>query len=94
MQKALSKYEGKVINNDTIKSFLETLLPEGEYTDAKMYKTIYQLKVRGYLLNLKKNLFYVAQPEKIPELEKVIAELYWELLKKHANEFVGKKRYI
>lgn len=62
---------------------LESHLGEDKYSDAKMYKTIYQLKVRGYLLNLKKNLFYVTTPEKTPEIEKVVNEVYWELLRKH-----------
>lgn len=83
-----------MIQNDTIKELLKKHLGSDSYTDAKMYKMIYQLKVRGYLLNLKKNLFYVINPEKTPTLEKVITEVYWELLKKHCEDFIGKRRYI
>lgn len=94
VQKSLIKYFGKVIQNDTIRELLEKHLGSDSYTDAKMYKMIYQLKVRGYLLNLKKNLFYVVNPQKTPNLEKVITEVYWDLLKKHCGDFIGKRRYI
>lgn len=90
----LWKYQWKMITNEVIKKKLENILDQ-EYNDTKMYKTIYYLKLRGYLINLKKNLFFVPGNQKDHQDEESLAELFYrEVLKKHCNDFISGKRYI
>lgn len=89
----LQKYQGKIITNVMIKNQLQTLL-EGEYSESKMYKVIYYLKLRGYLINLKKNLFLVANTKETLDNETIAQKYYWEILNKHCKDFIPWKRYI
>lgn len=91
--KYLSKYQGKIITNETIKSKLEKLL-DSSYSESKMYKMIYYLKLRGHLVNLKKNLFFVKKPEEQLEEEALANKLYRTILHKHCKDFIDGKRYI
>lgn len=91
--KYLSKYQGKIITNETIKSKLEKLL-DSSYSESKMYKMIYYLKLRGHLVNLKKNLFLVKKPEEQLEEETLANKLYRTILHKHCKDFIDGKRYI
>ena len=89
----LSKKQGKIISNTTIKKKLKSIL-DHDYQDQKMYKVIYFLKNRGYLLNLKKNLFYVKSPEDQLDEINVIEEHYRPILKEHIKESLGNRYYI
>ena len=89
----LQKYQGKIITNVMIKNQLQTLL-EGEYSESKMYKVIYYLKLRGHLINLKKNLFLVANTKETLDNETIAQKYYWEILNKHCKDFIPWKRYI
>lgn len=91
--KYLSKYQGKIITNEIIKSKLEKLL-DSSYSESKMYKMIYYLKLRGHLVNLKKNLFLVKKPEEQLEEETLANKLYRTILHKHCKDFIDGKRYI
>lgn len=92
--KHLWKYQGKMISNEIIKKKLQNLLDQN-YNDAKMYKTIYYLKLRGYLINLKKNLFFVPDTNLQHQDEENLAQLFYrEVLKKHCNDIISGKRYI
>jgi len=70
----LSKFQGKSIDNEKIKDKLQNILDK-EYTESKMYKMIYYLKIRGYLVNLKKNLFFVKSPADEPDEETLANKL-------------------
>lgn len=89
----LSKFQGKSIDNEKIKDKLQNILDK-EYTESKMYKMIYYLKIRGYLVNLKKNLFFVKNPADEPDEENLANKLYWTILNKHCKDFIEGKRYI
>ncbi len=89
----LSKFQGKSIDNEKIKDKLQNILDK-EYTESKMYKMIYYLKIRGYLVNLKKNLFFVKNPADEPDEETLANKLYWTILNKHCKDFIEGKRYI
>lgn len=89
----LSKFQGKVITNETIKAKLQNILDQ-EYSDSKMYKIIYYLKLKGYLINLKKNLFLVKKPEEEISEELLAQKYYWIILNKHCKDFIEGKRYI
>lgn len=89
----LSKLQGKILTNEVIKTKLQNILDE-EYSEPKMYKIIYYLKLRGHLINLKKNLFLVKKPEDTIDEEKLINKVYRSILNKHCNDFIDGKRYI
>lgn len=91
--KYLSKNQGKIISNTSIKNKLKSILDE-DYQDSKMYKTVYYLKNRWYLLNLRKNLFYIKNPEDTIEEPEVIEQWYRTILKEHVKESLDNKYYI
>lgn len=91
--KKLIKYKGKLIDGDKIWSLLKTSLAE-DFSIQKMYKLIYYLKIRGYLENLKKNIFFVKEPERIYSKEEIMDLFYWTIVKKHCTDFLKGNRYI
>ena len=56
--KKLSKYKNKLIHIEELKKLLKNILDD-QYKDSKTYKNIYYLKNRGYLISLRKDLFFV-----------------------------------
>lgn len=89
----LSKFQGKSISNEKIKEKLQSIM-DSEYSESKMYKMVYYLKLRGYLVNLKKNLFFVKTPEEALNEENLANKLYRTILHKHCKDFIDGKRYI
>lgn len=89
----LSKFQGKIITNEKIKEKLESIM-DRDYQDNKMYKIIYYLKLRGHLINLKKNLFFVKRPEEQIDEESLANKLYRTILNKHCKDFIEGKRYL
>lgn len=89
----LWKSQWKIITNETIKTKLTNLL-DTEYSDGKMYKIVYHLKLKGHIINLKKNLFYISSPDKTYTEEELSELTYREVLKKHCQDLIGNKRYI
>ena len=59
-----------------------------------MYKLIYYLKIRGYLENLKKNIFFVKDPEQSYTQEEIIDLFYRTIVKKHCTDFLKGNWYI
>ena len=62
---------------------------DSEYTENKAYKIIHQLKNRGYLINLKKSIFLVKDPEKEYTEEQLLESFYREILKRHCKDFTA-----
>ena len=91
--KKMGKYKNKIIDIEKMKEILKNIL-DTDYSDKKTYKIIYYLKNRGYLTSLKKDLFFVKNPEKEYAEESIIEQFYRDMLKKHGNEFIRGKRYI
>ena len=60
---------------------------------SKIYKITFQLKNRWFLTPLRKELFYITNPEKPIKPEEIEEQRYWKLLKDHCNQ-TSKKRYI
>jgi len=59
-----------------------------------MYKLIYYLKIRGHLENLKKNIFFVKDPDHIYSKEEIMDLFYRTIVKKHCTDFLKGNRYI
>jgi len=55
---------------------------------------IYYLKIRGHLENLKKNIFFVKDPDHIYSKEEIMDLFYRTIVKKHCTDFLKGNRYI
>ena len=91
--KKLIKYTGKLVDGKKIWLLLQSSLAE-DFSIQKMYKLIYYLKIRGYLENLKKNIFFVKDPEHIYNKEEIVDLFYRTIVKKHCTDFLKGNRYI
>ncbi len=91
--KNLLKHKNKLIEIEKIKNIWKKIL-DTEYSEKKLYKIIYYLKNREYLQSLKKDILLVKDPEKKYTNQQLLEMYYWNILKKHCNEFVDWKRYI
>lgn len=91
--KKLMKHKGKLIDGEKIWVVLKSSLAE-DFSIQKMYKMIYYLKIRGHLENLKKNIFFVKDPDHIYSKEEIMDLFYRTIVKKHCTDFLKGNRYI
>lgn len=91
--KKIWKYKNKLLEIQKIKEIIKNIL-DTEYSEQKTYKMIYYLKNRGYIESLKKDIFFVKNPEKTYQEQELINKFYREMLKRHCNEYIEGKRYI
>lgn len=91
--KKLMKYKGKLIDGEKISSLLAPLLAE-DFSIQKAYKMIYYLKARWYLENIKKNIFFVKDPDYVSNKEDILALFYRIIVKRHCADFLKGNRYI
>lgn len=91
--KRILKHKNKLIWIDKVKEIIENIM-DTEYSENKSYKMIYHLKNKWYLLNLKKSLFLVKNPEKEYEEQQILEMFYRSIVKKHCKDFTNGKRYI
>ncbi len=91
--KKLIKYKGKLIDSEKVWSLLKTSLAE-DFSVQKMYKMIYYLKIRWYLENIKKNIFFVKDPDAMYSKEAIVELFYRSIVKKHCTTYLKGHRYI
>lgn len=91
--KNILKHKNKLIEISKIKDILKKIL-DTDYSDQKLYKTIYYLKNREYLLSLKKDILLVKDPDKQYNEDQLLEIYYRNILKKHCNQFIKWNRYI
>ncbi len=91
--KKLIKYKWRLIDGEKIWSLLKTSLAE-DFSVQKMYKIIYYLKIRWYLENIKKNIFFVKDPEHVYTKEDIVNLFYRTIVKKHCTDFLKGNWYI
>ena len=91
--KSLMKHMGRLINISKIEQILKRVVDE-DFANQKMYKLIYYLKNRGYLYNVKKNVFLVKRPETELTQQHILDMFYRPIVKQHCNEFLKSNRYI
>ena len=91
--KNLLKHKNKLIWLEKIKEIIKNIM-DSDYTENKAYKIIHQLKNRWYLVNLKKSIFLVKDPDKEYSEDQLLESFYREILKKHCKDFTEWKRYI
>jgi len=86
-------YKWKLITMDTIKSQCKMILWSW-YNSQKVYKMIYHLKNKWYLIGLKKDIFFVKGPDFLISDNDIVDKFYWLLVKKHCSSYVMGKWYI
>ena len=91
--KKILKHKNKLIEIGKIKDIIKNIL-DTDYSEQKTYKMIYYLKNRWYIESLKKDIFFVKNPERIYKEGELIERFYREILKKHCNNYINGKRYI
>jgi len=75
--KKILKNKWKIITIDELKKILQNL------EQTNIYKKIYYLKNRWYLISLKKDLFFVKEPDQNIDEEEIIEKFYWKILHKY-----------
>ena len=88
----LQKQKKKILSSDDLKKYIYLTFWEST-SISKIYKITFQLKNRWYLIWLRKDLFYITNPEKTITNEEIEEQWYRKLLKDHCN-WVCKQRYI
>ena len=88
----LQKQKKKILSSDDLKKYIYLTFWESTPI-SKIYKVTFQLRNRWYLIWLRKDLFYITNPEKPITAEEIEEQRYRKLLKDHCN-CVSKQRYI
>ena len=88
----LLKQKKKIINSNDLKNFIYLTFWESTPI-SKIYKITFQLRNRWFLFPLRKDLFYITNPEKPITAEEIEEQRYRKLLKDHCN-WVCKQWYI
>lgn len=89
----LKKRRHKVIYSDDLKWVIKKVMTT-EYTDKKAYKQIYYLKNKGYILSIKKDIFYCKLPEDHISEDLILEDRYRFILHHHCKKHTENKRYI
>ena len=88
----LRKQKKKIISSADLKNFIYASFWENTSIN-KIYKITFQLRNRWFLYLLRKDLFYITNPEKPVSNEEIEEQWYRKLLKDHCNG-VSKYWYI
>ena len=88
----LQRQKKKIASSDDLKKFIYLTFWESTPI-SKIYKITFQLRNRWFLFPLRKDLFYISNPEKPITAEETEEQRYRKLLKDHCN-WVCKQRYI
>ncbi len=91
--KKILKSKWKVINSEKIKKNISDIMDK-KYSDKKAYKMIYYLKNKGYIISLKKDIYYITSPESKLDQEKLIDKFYRQILKENCKYYLDNDRYI
>lgn len=88
----LQKQKKKIISSDDLKNFIYLSFWESTPI-SRIYKITFQLRNRWFLFSLRKDLFYITNPEKPITAEEIEEQRYRKILKDHCN-WVCKQWYI
>lgn len=87
----LSKYRGKIFSQDQLYHLLSDWEQESE---QKKYKLVYYLKLRGYLVVLRRNLFLIKDSDQEFSQDSSLLLHYRKILNEDMRSAFGNKRYI
>lgn len=88
----LQKQKKKIISLNSLKDLVYLSFWEN-IPITKIYKITFQLRNRWFLTPLRKELFYISNPEKPIKPEEIEEQRYRKILKDHCNS-TSKQRYI
>ena len=88
----LQKQKKKIISLNSLKDLVYLSFWENTPI-TKIYKITFQLRNRWFLTPLRKELFYISNPEKPIKPEEIEEQRYRKILKDHCNS-TSKQRYI
>ena len=88
----LQKQKKKIISLDELKNLIYKSFWE-DTPISKIYKITFQLKNRWFLFPMRKELFFISNPDNQIKPEDIEEKYYWKLLKDHCNS-TSKQRYI
>ncbi len=91
--KKLTKIKKKIVTTEKIKDTIKNVMEE-KYMDRKAYKMIYYLKNKWYLISIKKNLFYLKNPDDEIDEEEIAEQHYRDILRTHCKNYLSSDRYI
>lgn len=89
----MQKYNNSVIDWEKIKQIISRILGE-DFSDHKVYKMVYYLKNRWYLQSLKKNIYFIKNPDNYYSEDWLVDTTYRKLLKIHCQNYLMKDWYI
>jgi hypothetical protein len=90
--KKLLKKTNKIVSIDELKNIFKDL--DETIDNKRIYKKIYYLKNQGYILSLKKDLFFIKNPEDEITEDSIIEENYWKYLYKLNKENFNNSYFI
>ena len=88
----LQKQKKKILSLNDLKKLIYASFGENTPT-TRIYKITFQLRNRWFLYPLRKELFYISNPDKPINPEEIEELLYWKILKEHCC-WVSKQWYI
>lgn len=93
VQENIIKKTNKLITIDKLKILINWIL-SNEIKNSQFYKIIYNLKNKGFLISLKKDIFLIKQPQKEYSEFDIENKFYWKLLKDHCTSDCKNARYL
>ncbi len=90
--KKLLKKKNKIIWIEDLKNMFRSV--NDEIADKQIYKQIYYLKNKWFIISLKKDLFYIKNFDEEIDVDDIIEKNYWKILKKYMQEKYVKNYFI
>lgn len=91
--KKFGKMRHKIVSMDKLEQVLSACT-DLSTSDQKIYKLLYTLKNRWYLITLKKNLFFIKDSDETVSPDRILERHYRDQLRKHCKDYVQGHRYI
>jgi hypothetical protein len=89
----LQKSQNKMLTISDFRTLLQSAFDE-PLNEGRIYKLTHQLKNRGYLTSLKKDIFFINTPEKSLSNNELEDLFYRKILKLHCQQYCKQYRYI
>lgn len=92
--KQLEKIYGKIIDHGELIILICKIFPEYEWQKNKLHKSIFLLRSKWYIYDIKKQLYLIIKPEAQISESWLVQIHYWQLLKNHCQFYCQGNRYI
>lgn len=89
----LLKKKYQVVKLDDIWKIIKLILVE-QYSISKLYKIIYQLKNKWYIISIKKDMYYIKECEESVNTEYILQKYYRPFVYSHCHDYIKGFWYI